>query len=109
MERGAVLYAWHSNILCLCFLVGDDHAPTDIELGKFAKQIALVWQTVGLELGLKQHDLNIIAENHSRSCEQASKVMLFKWRNSCGNPSYKVLKQAVENYSAYSSGSTWDF
>jgi len=66
-----------------------------------------VWQTVGLELGLEQHYLDMIAEDN-RSCEKASKVMLFKWRRSNSHPSYKVLEQVVKNCIAYTSGISRD-
>ena len=83
-----------------------DHAPTDKELLKCAKSIALVWQAVGIELGLKQDDIDIIEYNYAnRSCVRASKAMLFKWRRIDPHPSYKELQRVKEKCITATSGS----
>ena len=83
-----------------------DYAPTDKELLKCAKPIALVWQAVGIELGLKQDDVAIIEDDYAnRSCVRASKAMLFKWRKIDPHPSYKKLKQVMKKCTTATSGS----
>jgi len=80
-------------------LSAEDHTPTDLELQNCAKPIALVWKAVGLELGLDQQDINIIAADHvNLSCVDACKAMLFHWKKSRIHASWKKLNQAIEKH-----------
>ena len=75
---------------------------TPKELEKFVNKIVTIWKGVGLELGLKHEDINIIASDHPFSCEEACRTMLFKWQRKTLKPTFGMLIGAIERYKASS-------
>jgi len=75
-----------------------DGQPDTKELRKICDENADIWKRVGLELGLKPHELKIIELNNPKSQVHACLDMLEKWKskNTSSNASRRILHHAIK-------------
>ena len=52
------------------------------------------WHSLGLKLGLKQHRLDIIQNDHKEKIEECKKAMVSRWLDT-GEASWRVLVTAL--------------
>ena len=63
----------------------------------FVQQQAAQWETLGLELGLKDYDIAIIAKDHPNDAATGCRVMLQKWLDTDLLASWNKLNDAVKH------------
>ena len=83
----------HGNIITD---IGDDR-PDKRELSRHVLQEAAQWEALGLELGLKDYDIDIIAKDHPNDSTMCCRVMLQKWLETDPLASWNKLNDAVEH------------
>ena len=68
----------------MCSLSGyidADNGPNDIELDDLSKGITSDWESLGIKLGVEQHELDIILRsNEHRSPDRKAHALLMKWK-----------------------------
>ena len=89
------------HLVCVIDLV---EPPTAKKLQRICCQIAHMWKSVGVELGLETCCLDIIEADHPKSCEDACFCMLLKWKQQDINASQQVLYEAIEKCKANRKG-----
>ena len=57
--------------------------------------MAAIWYRLGLQLGIRADDLDIIEKNYPRDAGTCKMKMFAKWRRSDTNPTYKKLVRAL--------------
>ena len=63
------------------------------------RQYATLWKRLGVELGLKDHDINNISENninHPRRVEMCLTAVLELWLREVSSPTWGKLEDAVK-------------
>ena len=55
------------------------------------------WYRLGLKLGLKEDDLDIIESNRKSDSSGALRDVLKKWRRQSENPTWRVIVQALRD------------
>lgn len=83
--------------LCLCWT--ENTIPTMVDINRYvARKHGYDWKEIGIELGLKLDDLNIIEKNHSLKSELCFKVMITSWiESTADNVTWKTLEVALTN------------
>jgi len=58
---------------------------------------AVYWYEIGIELRLKLHELDKIAEKNSQDCVSCLRKVLMWWLAVTDNPTWKILEVALAN------------
>ena len=71
--------------------------PTSTELNNLSKKISAKWQSLGITLGVEQHEIDIILRSNLHpSPEQKAHEMLMKWKLKDECFTYGKLVKALE-------------
>ena len=54
------------------------------------------WHTLGVKLGLENHELSIIEENHRGDVERCRTEMLGCWLNNATTPTWEAVAEALD-------------
>ena len=88
-----------SSLCASLFLLGNE-IPQLVDLYKdVVPKYAARWKDLGIKLKIPQHDLNIIeADNvhHPTHAQQCCKDMLSEWMKITPNPTWNILKKAID-------------
>ena len=91
------------TVLCICLYLyefihtGEDTAEL-ADLYRYVSHFVKNWDTLGAQLGLKQHQLDVISENNAynpKRAESCCKAMLSKWLKIDTSPTWGKLEDAV--------------
>ena len=87
----------------LCYLSSGSGMPKVLELYRnIVPKYAARWRDLGLQLEIPLHHLDTIAvnyTNHPSYSEQCCKAMLQKWMEVTLNPTWSVLRMAIDSLS----------
>ena len=71
-----------------------DHSPTLRELDQ-VPGVAAIWYRLGLQLGVREDDLDLIEVQYPRNADLCKIKMFAEWRRGDTNPTYEKLVRAL--------------
>ena len=98
LVRKALTFFSHKTLLVvLCksilWIVGSTAKPSLKEL--VLLEVATDWYSLGLQLGLPEHVLNVIEQDNGNDCKTCTRKMFSKWLSTNKTADYKGLIEGL--------------